>query len=383
MTGPHAAAPLRGVRVLDLTNVLAGPFAAYQLALLGADVIKVETPEGGDLARQLGADPDLNRRLIGASFLAQNAGKRSIAIDLKHPEGRQVFLDLVKGADALVENFRPGVMGRLGLGAEALRAHNPRLVYASISGYGQQGPARERAAYAMIVQAASGYERTLARYAGDRTRPAATANFVADVLGGLNAFAAIQAALVQRARTGVGQVVDVALMDSMLNLLIYELQEAQFPVPDARPTYGPVAALDGDVLIVPITQRNFDALAEVAALPELRSDPRLASVPSRGAHWQEMMRIVERWTRTRTVDEVLRLLDAAGVPCARYAEPGELLNDGQAAVRALFAPVRDAAGVFTGVGAPWRLSAGGGSIGARVADLGEDRADVLRDWLDR
>jgi CoA:oxalate CoA-transferase len=235
----------------------------------------------------------------------------------------------------------------------------------------------------MIVQAASGYERTLARWAGHGQRPAATATFVADVLGGLNAYAAIQTALVQRARTGRGQVVDVALMDSMLNLLIYELQEAQFPVTAARATYGPVAACDGDVLIVPITQRNFDALAEVTALPALRTDPRFASVPSRGAHWAEMMAVVETWTHQRSTAEVLATLEAAGVPCARYAEPGELLADEQAAARGLFAPVQDAAGRFTGVNAPWQLSAGGSAIGARVPGVGEDRNDVLRDWLGR
>ncbi len=372
-----------GLKVLDFSIMMAGPYCARLMADLGADVVKVEPPDGDDmrLRHPLRAAPDGRRH--SAYFGQLNAGKRSVALDLKQPVDLDTALALALQADVLVENFRPGVMDRLGLGAETLRAKNPRLVYASISGYGQQGPARERAAYAMIVQAASGYERTLARYAGDRTRPAATATFVADVLGGLNAFAAIQTALVQRARTGEGQVVDVALMDSMLNLLIYELQEAQFPVPDARPTYGPVAALDGDVLIVPITQRNFDALAEVTALPELRSDPRFATVPSRGAHWQQMMRVVERWTQLRTVGEVVQALDAAGVPCARYADPAELLTDEQAAARALFAPVHDAAGVFTGVNAPWHLSAGGCAIGARVAGVGEHRAEVLRDWLGR
>ena len=219
------------------------------------------------------------------------------------------------------------------------------------------------------------------RYAGDRERPAATATFVADVLGGIFAFGAVQAALVQRARTGVGQVVDVALMDSMLNLLIYELQEAQFPVSGARPTCGPVAAADGDVLIVPIAQRNFTALAEVTALPELRCDARFASVPSRAAHWTEMMREVERWTRPRTVAQVLAALEGAGVPCAHYAEPGDNLANTQARSRGLFAPVHDAAGAFTGVNAPWLMSAGGSAIGARAPKIGEHNAEVLRDWL--
>ncbi|MFT3821275.1 MAG: CoA transferase [Rubrivivax sp.] len=372
---------LAGLKVLDFSIMMAGPYAARLMADLGADVVKIEPPEGDDmrLRQPLRAAPDGSRH--SAYFGQLNAGKRSLALDLKRPEDLAIARALAMRADVLLENFRPGVMERLGLGPAALLAANPRLVYASISGYGQQGPAAGRAAYAMIVQAASGYERTLARYAGDRSRPAATATFVADVLGGLNAFAAVQTALVQRAATGRGQAVDVALMDSMLNLLIYELQEAQFPVSGARPTYGPVAALDGDVLVVPITQRNFDALAEVTALPELHSDARFASVASRGAHWNAMMQLVERWTRERSVAEVLAALDAAGVPCARYAEPGELLADEQAAARGLFATVSDAAGAFTGVNAPWRMSAGAAAIGARVPAIGEHRADVLRDWL--
>ena len=151
-----AGPPLAGIRILDLTNVLAGPFCCYQLALLGADIVKVETPGSGDLARQLGADPALNRAKMGASFLAQNAGKRSLTINLKHPKGRDLLLRLVDGADALVESFRPGVMTRLHVGPDTLRAANPRLVYCAISGFGQTGPLRDRPAYDQIVQGLSG-----------------------------------------------------------------------------------------------------------------------------------------------------------------------------------------------------------------------------------
>jgi crotonobetainyl-CoA:carnitine CoA-transferase CaiB-like acyl-CoA transferase len=144
---------LAGFRILDLTNVLAGPYCCYQLALLGADVVKVEAPEGGDLARQLGAAPELNRAGMGASFLAQNAGKRSVVLDLKVEGGRAAFLDLVATADALVENFRPGVMDRLGLGPARLRETKPDLVVCAISGFGQTGPMRNNPAYDQIVQA--------------------------------------------------------------------------------------------------------------------------------------------------------------------------------------------------------------------------------------
>ena len=165
---PSRPAPLRGLRVLDLTNVLAGPFACHQLAHLGAEVVKVEALDGGDLARQLGADAALNERHMGVSFLAQNAGKRSIALDLKKPGGRAVLQRLVRSADALVENFRPGVMQRLGLGYEALLEHNPRLVYCAISGFGQDGPLRDLPAYDQIVQGMAGVMSIVGRGAAKR-----------------------------------------------------------------------------------------------------------------------------------------------------------------------------------------------------------------------
>src|SRR5213080_2083617 len=275
-----ATAPLEGIRVLDFSIMLAGPYCARLLADVGAEVIKIEPPEGDDMRLRTPL-----RDGHSAYFGQLNAGKRSLALDLKSADAIRLVHQLVAETDILVENFRPGVMERLGLGYEALRKINPRLIYCSISGYGQSGPAAERAAYAMIVHAESGFDRSLMRYAGDRDRPAAGAIFVADVLGGIFGYAAIQTAMVQRARTGVGQRIDLALMDCMLNLLVYELQEAQFPVTTPRPTYGPVRAADGDVLVVPITARNFTALCEVTGLAELRDDPRFASLPLRNANW--------------------------------------------------------------------------------------------------
>ena len=151
-----AIKPLDGVRVLDLTNVLAGPFCCHQLAHMGADVIKVEAPSRGDLARQLGADPDLNAAGMGVSFLAQNAGKKSVTVNFKHPDGKALFLRLIETADVVVENFRPGVMDRLGIGYEVLKAHKSDLIYCAISGFGQDGPWVDRPAYDQIVQGVSG-----------------------------------------------------------------------------------------------------------------------------------------------------------------------------------------------------------------------------------
>jgi CoA:oxalate CoA-transferase len=370
-------APLDGVRVLDFSIMLAGPYCARLLADVGADVIKIEPPEGDDMRLRAPL-----REGNSAYFGQLNAGKRSIALDLKSPEAIKLIHRLVKETDILVENFRPGVMDRLGLGYEALREINPRLIYCSISGYGQTGPAAERAAYAMIVHAESGFDRALMRYAEDRDRPASGAVFVADVLGGIFGYSAIQTALVQRARTGKGQRIDVALMDCMLNLLVYELQEAQFPNQSPRPTYGPVRARDGDILIAPITPRNFSALCEVTGQTELANDPRFASVPARGANWKTMMGVIEQWTERHTVSECIAALDHAGVPSAVYRDPGAALTDPHLLQRGAFATLADGAGEFVGVNAPWKMSGARTTMRRDVPVTGAHRDEILSRLLD-
>jgi len=365
-------APLDGVRVLDFSIMMAGPYCARLLADVGAEVIKIEPPEGDDMRQRA---PLRDGR--SAYFGQLNAGKQSLALDLKCPDAIELIRRLVAQTDVVVENFRPGVMDRLGLGYETLRAINPRLIYCSISGYGQFGPAAERAAYAMIVHAESGFDRTLMRYAGDRDRPAASAVFVADVLGGIFGFSAIQTALVQRARTGEGQRIDVALMDCMLNLLVYELQEAQFPVDTPRPAYGPVRARDGDILIVPITPRNFTALCEVTGQSELTDDPRFKTLASRAANWNGMMQVIEKWTECRTVGECIAALDAAGVPCAEYRDPVAALSDPHLLQRGAFAKIADDAGEFVGVNAPWKMSGAQTAMRREVPAVGAHRDEVL------
>jgi CoA:oxalate CoA-transferase len=367
-----ATAPLEGLRVLDFSIMLAGPYCARLLADLGAEVLKIEPPEGDDMRLRTPL-----RDGHSAYFGQLNAGKRSLALDLKSTEAIKLVHRLVAEADVLVENFRPGVMDRLGIGYEALREINPRLIYCSISGYGQSGLAAERAAYAMIVHAESGFDRSLMRYAGDRDRPAAGAIFVADVLGGIFGFSAIQTALVQRARTGEGQRIDVALMDCMLNLLVYELQQAQFPIRSSRPTYGPVRTLDGDILIAPITPRNFAALCEVTGQRELADDVRFNTVPARGANWRAMMQVIETWTERHTVRECMAALDRAGVPCAEYRDPGAALTDPHLLQRGAFATIADGAGEFMGVNAPWKMSGAHTSMQREVPAIGAHRDEVL------
>jgi Predicted acyl-CoA transferases/carnitine dehydratase len=207
---------LSGIRVLDMTNVLAGPFATVHLALLGADVIKIENPDGGDLARKLGAVPALNAQLMGTSFLAQNANKRSLTLNLKTEEARQIFERLVVGADVLVENFRPGVMDRLGFPWPLLQRVNPRLIYCAISGFGQTGPDASKPAYDQIIQGLSG---VMAVNGDERLNPLRCGFPVCDTVGGLNAAFAIMGALYHRERTGEGQFIDIALLDSVMPLL--------------------------------------------------------------------------------------------------------------------------------------------------------------------
>jgi CoA:oxalate CoA-transferase len=368
--------PLDGIRVLDFSIMLAGPYCARLLADVGADVIKIEPPEGDDMRLRTPL-----RDGSSAYFGQLNAGKRSLALDLKSAEAIDLVLRLVADTDILVENFRPGVMDRLGLGYEALRRVNPRLIYCSISGYGQTGPAAERAAYAMIVHAESGFDRSLMRYAGDRDRPATGAIFVADVLGGIFGYSAIQTALVQRGRTGQGQRIDVALMDCMLNLLVYEMQEAQFPIHSSRPTYGPVRTLDGDILIAPVTPRNFAALCEVTGQSELKSDPRFNTVPSRGANWTAMMQVIEEWTQRHTVDQCIAALEKAGVPCAVYRDPGAALTDPHLLQRGAFATIADRAGEFTGVNAPWKMSGADTAMKRDIPGVGAHRDELLSQAL--
>jgi CoA:oxalate CoA-transferase len=372
----NPTSPLAGIRVLDFSIMLAGPYCARLLADVGADVIKIEPPEGDDMRLRTPLR-DGNSTYFGQL----NAGKRSLALDLKSAEAIKLVHQLVAEADVVVENFRPGVMDRLGLGYDALREINPRLIFCSISGYGQTGPAAERAAYAMIVHAESGFDRSLARYAGDRDRPATGAIFVADILGGIFGFSAIQTALVQRQRTGMGQRIDVALMDCMLNLLVYELQEAQFPIHSPRPTYGPVRTLDGDILIAPITPRNFAALCEVTGQPELRDDPRFKTVPARGANWTAMMQVIEQWTARHTVEQCMSALEKAGVPSAVYRDPGAALTDPHLLQRGSFATIADQAGEFTGVNAPWKMSGADTTMKRDIPGVGAHRDEVLSQAL--
>jgi crotonobetainyl-CoA:carnitine CoA-transferase CaiB-like acyl-CoA transferase len=311
---------LKGIRVLDLTNVLSGPFATLHLALLGAEVIKVENPKDGDLARKLGCVPDYNNRLMGTSYLAQNANKKSLTLNLKHPAAKRIFTDLVATADVVVENFRPDVMGRLGLSYDVLQGINPRIVYCAISGFGQTGPDALKPAYDQIIQGLSG---EMAINGDERLNPLRAGFPVCDTVGGLNAAFAIMAALFHRERTGEGQFIDVALLDSIMplmgwvvaNLMIGKQQPVMMGNDNftAAPS-GTFRTKDGFINIAANKQEQWEAVADVLGLPELKTDPRFQERDTRKKNRKALTPLLEAKLAERETAHWVDTLNAQDVP---------------------------------------------------------------------
>ncbi|WP_311267852.1 CoA transferase [Sphingobium sp. WCS2017Hpa-17] len=367
---------LAGVRVLDFTSVMAGPFATRMLADLGADVVKVESLDGD----QVRARPPV-RDGHSAYFGHLNAGKRSIACNLKSPEIRALILELVKRFDVVVENFRPGVMQRFGLDYATLAAINPRLIYCSISGYGQEGPKAHHPAYAPVIHAASGFDMVNLHYQDGADRPATGGVFVADVLGGTHAFGAIQAALYQREKTGQGQHIDMSMLEAMVGMLVFETQEAQFPGGARRPLYSPLRTGDGFIMVAPTSPRNFEQLSDAVGHPEWRDDPRFRTNADRNANWATLLGLTEQWTMERTSAEAEAVLSQHGVPCARYRGMAEVLDDPQLAAREAWTTIHDGAGPFVVPNPPFRMSGSRAQPRDLVAQLGEHGASLLTEEL--
>lgn len=311
---------LEGIKVLDLTNVLSGPFATLHLAQLGADVLKIENPKGGDLARCLGILPELNQRLMGTSFLAQNCNKQSITLNTKSPEGKAIFLRLAKDADVVVENFRPGVMDRLGLGYEVLRAANPKLIYCAISGFGQTGPDALKPAYDQIIQGLSG---EMAVNGDERLNPLRTGFPLCDTVGGLNAAFAILAALFHRERSGEGQSIDVALLDSVMPLMGWVaanlLIGGQQPLPMGNDNFtaapsGTFRTADGHINIAANKQQQWEAVCEALEVPELKTDPRFQERDTRKRNRAELTPLLESKLTQMPTEHWVEVLNARDVP---------------------------------------------------------------------
>jgi formyl-CoA transferase len=326
---------LEGIRVLDLTNVLAGPFATLHLALLGAEVIKVERPGSGDLARKLGTLSGLNEQLMGTSFLAQNANKKSVTLNTKSPEGKEIFKKLAKNADVLVENFRPGVMDRLGLGYPILKEINPGLIYCAISGFGQTGPDAHKPAYDQIIQGLSG---EMAVNGDERLNPLRAGFPVCDTVGGLNGAFAIMAALYHREHTGEGQFIDIAMLDSIMplmgwvaaNLLIAK-QEPE-PMGNDNFTAAPSGVFrtgDGHINIAANKQEQWESVCDVLGLPELKADPRFQKRDVRKQNRKELTPLLEVKLAERGTMEWVELLNANGVPSGAILSLGDALGQPQ------------------------------------------------------
>jgi len=364
-----------GLRVLDFSTTIAGPHCARMLADMGAEVIKIESAEGETMRTR----PPV-RHGCSTAFGQLNVGKKSVVLDLKCSADVEAVRRLVATADILVENFRPGVMQRLGLAYATLSELNPRLIYCSISGYGQTGPSAELPAYAPVIHAASGYEMAHLAYQPGRSRPDYCGIYHADVVTGTYAFGAIASALYQRERTGRGQHIDCSMLESMLSLTLNEIQGAQFAVePPQRPPFGPAETRDGYVMIAVASEKTFQNLMGVIGRPAWVEDPRFARYADRRRHWGDLVDGVEAWSSGLTTAECVAALSAGGVPSSAYRSVAEALADPQLAHRDALAEVTDAAGSFKVVNLPFRMSEARVAAGARAASLGEHTADVLRE----
>ena len=323
--------PLAGVRVLDLSNVLAGPFCAYQLALMGAEVIKIEQPDGGDLARRLGADPKAAAANMGASFVAVNAGKQSLTLNLKDPRGKAILRRLVADADVLVENFRPGVMARLELDYPRLQAINPRLIYCAISGFGEDGEFAQRPAYDQIIQGISG----VMSVTGDAaSAPLRVGYPISDTVGGLTAAFGICAALVEARSTGHGRKLDVSMLEATLTTMGWVvsnyLNAGVTPMPMGNENFtaapsGTFRTGDGLLNIAANETKQFVSLCRLVGRPELADDPRFAERQQRKLHRAALNAELEQALATHDAATWERLLVEAGVPAGRVMSVPEIL----------------------------------------------------------
>ncbi|SMH46688.1 CaiB/BaiF CoA transferase family protein [Azospirillum agricola] len=389
MSEPQATAkPLAGYRVVDLTTFLSGPFCTQILADLGADVVKIETPQG-DSSRAIPP------HFVGddsAYYLGINRSKRSLAVDMKQPDGLALVLRLIATADVVVENYRPGVAARLGLDIAALRTERPGLIWASISGFGQTGPWRDKPAYDMIVQALSG----VMSLTGEPGRPAVRLGIPAgDMVAGMYATIAINAALAERERSGQGRVIDVSMLDCQLAMLSYQstyaLVAGTVPQPqgarhDSIPTYRSFVARDGRELVVTAnTERMWEGLCQGLDRAALLSDPRFATAKLRLANREALWPLLEEAFLARDAADWIAPLDARGVPVALIKTVPEALSDARGHGRGMILPLTDAAGTSIDVvGNPIKFVDETGLADDPASYppvLGADAESVLDQWL--
>lgn len=375
------AGPLSGITVIDMTRVLAGPFATMVLHDLGARVIKVESPAGGDDSRHFGPFKDG----VSSYFASLNKGKQSIALDLKRAEDREIFEALLGRADVLVENFRPGTMAKLGFAPERLRQDHPGLIYAACSGFGQNGPLREKPAYDIVVQGMGGVMSITGHPGGAPTRVGAA---VGDITAGLYTAIAVSAALRERERTGQGALIDIAMLDCQFAILENAIARYQFTgeapqaIGNRHPSITPFeayASADGHIIIAAGNDALFDRLCTTLELGDLRADPRFADNLSRNRHVDALKALIEPVTRTRETAHWLAALEAAGIPCGPINTVPQALETPQVDARNMLVSVEDPdAGPLRFAGNPIKFAdhADAPTRGA-IPRLDADRAALL------
>ncbi|MBY4893283.1 CoA transferase [Rhodobacteraceae bacterium N5(2021)] len=375
--------PLKGVRVLDLTNVLAGPFACHQLAHLGAEVIKVENPRGGDLARNLGVSPELSAKGMGISFLAQNAGKKSLTLNLKRAAGKEALKRLVETTDVLVENFRPGVMDRLGLGYDVLKAVKPTLIYCAISGFGQGGPWAGNPAYDQIVQGASGVMSITGT--GEPTRVGYP---LSDTIGGLTAAMAIAAALNARPR---GTFIDVSMLEATLATMGWVVSNHLIGgvAPQANGNENPTSApsgtfeaQDAPLNIAANKDEQWEALAPLLGRADLLADARFVTREDRKANRHALRAELETVLTTRSAAHWVARLNANGIPSGPVLSVPQILSHPQVADRGLLARFDNTPGLDTPidvVSTGFQLDGTRPTVPTPPPALGQDTRDILHD----
>lgn len=374
--------PLQGIRVIDVSRVLAGPYATMLLADMGAEVIKVERPGQGDDSRAYG--PFIKGK--SAYFISINRGKKSVVLDLKNPRDRERFKRLVQKADVLVENFRPGTMARLGLGYDVLAAVNPRLIYAACSGFGQYGPYSQKPAYDIIVQALGGL---MSITGPGEEQPTRAGSSIGDITAALFTVIGILAALHERNRSGLGQMVDVAMLDCQLaileNALARYFATGVDPVPlgNRHPSIAPFSsfsAADGKFVLAAGNDNLWRKFCRAVERTDLLEDPRFSSNASRVAHCTELHEILEAIFQTRPAAEWLQLLEREGIPCAPINTVSRAAADPQVRERQMILEVQDPqAGPVKIAGLPIKFSRSACPIDRPAPELGAHTGEVLKE----
>lgn len=377
--------PFAGVKILDFTRVLAGPYASYQLALLGADVIKVEAREGDEMRFGTRSN-DWERRGMAAPWVAVNAGKRSITMDLKSPKAIEAVMRLVPKVDVVMENFRPGVMDKLGIGWETLKKVNPRLIYCAVSGFGQVGPDKATAAFDGMIQAMSGLMSITGFPANGPTRVGFAG---ADVMSGFTAAFGVASALYQRTHTGKGQLVDVAMIDAVTGFLAQQFTEhmmtgrvheqAQNLSVTRKPTGNLFKTRDGWMVLAVMTDPQFQRLMKVLGCEAALPDPRFKDWPTRIANNTALHEIVEAAMKKETSATWAERFAKADVPAGRVLSIPETVKLDHYGHRTIMQTVETEHGPIKVVGSGFRMEHGGGSVERPPATIGQHTDEVLRE----